>query len=123
MAIKVLVVEDDAFLLKAYMAKLQNSGFDVQSATDGEEALAALERVKPDIVLLDLVMPRKDGFQTLQDIRSNPAYKDMPIFVVSNIGQQEELDRAKELGANELLLKSNLSMAELVEKIQKAVQH
>lgn len=121
MAIKVLVVEDDAFLLKAYMSKLQNSNFDVQSATDGEEALAALSGFKPDIILLDLVMPRKDGFQTLQEIRQMEEFKQIPIFVVSNLGQQEELDHAKALGATDLLLKSNLSMSDLVDKIHKAV--
>jgi CheY-like chemotaxis protein len=121
MAIKVLVVEDDAFLLRAYMAKLQSSGFDVQTATDGEEAMAAMTAYAPDVVLLDLVMPRKDGFQTLQEIRQQEAFKNTPIFVVSNLSQKEELERAKQLGATELLLKSNLSMSELVDKIHKAV--
>ena len=121
MAVKVLVVEDDAFLLKAYMSKLQNSDFDVRSATDGEEAIATLAQFKPDIILLDLVMPRKDGFQTLQEIRQMEEFKETPIFVVSNLGQQEEFDHAKALGATDLLLKSNLSMSELVDRIHKAV--
>jgi DNA-binding response OmpR family regulator len=120
MAIKVLVVEDDAFLLKAYLAKLQNSDYEVQSATDGEEALAVMAKFSPDVVLLDLVMPRKDGFETLKEMRATEAYKNIPIFVISNTGQPEDEDRVMGLGATELLLKSNLSMSELVSKINKA---
>lgn len=121
MSIKVLVVEDDAFLIKAYLAKLQNTGFEVHASSDGEEAMAALATFKPDIILLDLVMPRKDGFETLKEIRALAEFKTVPIFVASNIGQKEELDRALSMGATATLLKSDLSMSDLVDKIHQAV--
>lgn len=122
MATKVLVVEDDAFLLKAYTMKLQGSGFDVRTSTNGEEALAALQEFNPDVVLLDLVMPRMDGFVTLERIRQQDAYKNLPVFVISNLGQKNERQRVMELGATEFLIKSNLSMKELVDKINGAAQ-
>lgn len=118
MASKVLVVEDDAFLLRAYTFKLQKSGFDVKAVNNGEDALEALKSFPAEVVLLDLVMPRKDGFATLQEIRAQEQFKDLPVFVISNLGQKDEIDRVMSLGATDCLIKSNLSMEELVKRIQ-----
>jgi len=118
MAIKVLVVEDDRFLLNAYHAKLINAGFDLQTAANGEEALTVLQTFKPDVILLDLVMPRKDGFATLQEIKANDALKDIPVIVATNLGQKEDTQRVMELGAVECIIKSNLSLSDLVKKLQ-----
>jgi len=117
-ASKVLVVEDDAFLLKAYKFKLEKAGFEIQIATNGEDALTILDTFPAEVVLLDLVMPRKDGYATLEEIRKRPQLKDLPVFIISNLGQKEEVDRVMSLGATECLIKSNLSMDELVKKIE-----
>ncbi|HSX33270.1 MAG TPA: response regulator [Candidatus Saccharimonadales bacterium] len=117
MAIKVLVVEDDAFLLKAYQAKLTTAGFELQTATDGEDAITVLASYKPDVILLDLVMPRKDGFATLEDIKKDPTLKNIPVIVATNLGQKEEISRVMALGAAECIIKSGLSLEDLVKKI------
>jgi CheY-like chemotaxis protein len=117
MGAKVLVVEDDPFLLKAYHSKLVNSGFDVQMATDGVEALKLLESFIPAVIILDLVMPRKDGFATLQAIKATPTLKDIPVIVATNTGQPDDVARVKELGAADCITKSNLSMEDLVKKV------
>lgn len=119
--IKVLVVEDDKFLGSAYRAKLTKSGFDVSFATDGQEALDVLKTVTPDIILLDLVMPRMDGFATLEAIKKDDRLKDIPVIVTSNLGQKEDLDRATALGAVGYIIKSDLTMDDLVIKINTTV--
>ncbi len=118
---KILVAEDDKFLSSAYRFKLTKAGFEVQIAGDGAELLKILETYTPDLILLDLVMPVMDGFTTLQNIRLNPKYKSIPIVVASNLGQKEDVDRTKELGATDFVVKSDLSLDMLVEKINKMV--
>ncbi len=116
---KVLVVEDDRFLVSAYRAKLEKSGYEVQIASDGDEALAVLKTFTPDVILLDLVMPRRDGFSTLEEIKKDARLDKIPVIVTSNLGQKEDIDKAMALGANDYIIKSDLSIEELVGKIQK----
>jgi DNA-binding response OmpR family regulator len=116
---KVLVVEDDKFLMSAYRAKLERSGYEVHMASDGDEALTVLETLVPDIILLDLVMPRKDGFATLGELRQREALKSVPVIVASNLGQKEDIDKATGLGATDYIIKSDLSMDDLISKIEK----
>jgi DNA-binding response OmpR family regulator len=118
---KILVVEDDRFLTSAYRAKLTKAGFEVQLAGDGVEALEVLKNYQPDIILLDLVMPRKDGFMTLGEIKQNPNLKNIPVIVASNLGQKEDLDKAMGLGANDFIIKSDLSMDALIARINKVL--
>lgn len=117
MGCKVLVAEDDNFLMSAYKTKLTAAGFDFRIASDGEEVFEILKTFMPDVMLLDLVMPRKDGFSVLEDLKKNEAYKNIPVIVTSNLGQKEDIDRTTALGATEFVTKSNLSMNELVDKI------
>ena len=114
---KILVAEDDMFLANAYKAKLSKVGFDLDIAADGEETMQKIKTYKPDILLLDLMMPKKDGFSVLEDIRKDPVFKSLPIVVASNLGQKEDIDRAMSLGADGYIVKSNLSLSELVDKI------
>lgn len=118
---RVLVVEDDKFLVSAYRAKLTKSGFEVQIALDGQEGVDALKTFTPDIILLDLVMPRKDGFTTLGEIRAQEKWKTVPVIVTSNLGQKEDIDKAMSLGATDYIIKSDLSMDALVAKINSVV--
>lgn len=116
---KVLVAEDDKFLSNAYRVKLSKAGFDVKVVFDGQEAIDALKDFLPDIILLDLVMPVKDGFSVLESLKADPVYKSIPVIVASNLGQKEDTDRAMKLGAQDFIIKSDLSLTELVDKINK----
>lgn len=119
--LKVLVAEDDKFLSKAYAAKLKKSGFDVTLVGNGEEALNHIKKSRPDAILLDLMMPVKDGFDTLFELKSDENLKSIPVIVLSNLGQPEDVDRAKKLGADDYLVKSNISMKDVVDKIKAVV--
>ena len=114
---KILIAEDDKFLANAYRVKLEKSGFELRLASDGEEVLDILRDFTPDLILLDLVMPKKDGFTVLAEIRADPKWQQTPVLVASNLGQKEDLERATKLGATDYIIKSDLSMASLVEKI------
>jgi two-component system, OmpR family, alkaline phosphatase synthesis response regulator PhoP len=119
---KILVVEDDKFLDSAYRAKLTKTGFEVRIATDGNEALRTLQSFTPDIILLDLVMPGKDGFATLEEIKKSDKLKHIPVIVASNLGQKEDLDKALALGAVDYIIKSDLSLDALISKILETLQ-
>lgn len=114
---KILVVEDDKFLNNAYKVKFTKAGFEVKVATDGNEAIKALGEFTPDVILLDLIMPIKDGFATLEEIRANQAWKAIPIVIASNLGQQEDIKRGMSLGATDFIIKSDMSMEELLKKV------
>lgn len=114
---KVLVAEDDKFLSKAYAAKLKKTGFEVIVAMNGIEAVQKAKSDKPDIILLDLVMPKKDGFEALSDIKKDPTTKGIPVVILSNLGQEEDVKKGKELGAVDYLVKSNIAIQEVVDKI------
>jgi len=118
---KVIIAEDDKFLLKAYQVKLNKSGFEVKYATDGAEVLEILKTFKPDLIVLDLIMPKKDGFYVLEQVKANPDLKHIPILVTSNLGQKEDIDRAKALGAHDYIIKSDMSLNDLVAKISSAI--
>jgi DNA-binding response OmpR family regulator len=113
----ILVAEDDKFLANAYRVKLTKAGFEPHIARDGQEAIDALQSLKPDLILLDLVMPVKDGFATLEEIKKNDATKSLPVIVASNLGQKEDIERAQKLGATDFIIKSDLSLDALVTKI------
>lgn len=115
---KILVAEDDKFLLNAYRVKLQKAGFDVKTARDGQEALMALSEFVPDLILLDLVMPVKDGFAFLEEIKKDDRFKMLPVIIASNLGQKEDIDRGMKLGAKDFIVKTDMSLDKLVEKIR-----
>ena len=119
---RILVAEDDKFLANAYKAKLEKSGFEVVIAQTGEEVLSLLEKegeASFNVILLDLIMPKKDGFDTLREIKANQKFKDIPVLVASNLGQEEDIKKGKKLGAAEYIVKSNVALKDLVEKIEK----
>lgn len=118
MAKKILVAEDDKFLSNAYRVKLTKAGFEVKMASDGQEALNILQTFIPDIILLDLVMPIKDGFATLEAIKGDARLRAIPVIVASNLGQKEDCDRALRLGAADFVVKSDLSLDTLIQKIR-----
>lgn len=115
---RIVLAEDEEFLARASNNKLTLEGFDVILARDGEEAVEKILSEKPDIVLLDLVMPKKTGFEVLQALSEHPEVKDIPIIVASNLGQASDVEEAKRLGAIDYLVKSDFSMKEMVEKVK-----
>lgn len=118
---KIVLAEDEEYVARSYIRKLQIEGYDVLHASNGEEALKMILTQKPDLVILDLMMPLKTGFEVLQDIQAtdDQGIKNIPILVASNLGQKSDIDTALSLGAVDFLVKSNISMKELIAKIQK----
>lgn len=115
---KILLVEDDKFLLKFFAARLKEEDFEVILAEDGEEAVRKVKEKKPDLVLLDLILPKKDGFAVLKEIKSDEKTKNIPVFVLSNLGQESDREKAKELGAVDYLVKVNFDLKEIIKKIK-----
>lgn len=113
----VLIVEDDSFLRKLLVEKLRHEGFDTAEAAGGKEALEYLKREKPLVVLLDLVMPGIDGFQVLQEMKQDQKNKNIPVIVLSNLGEQDNVNRAKSLGADDYLIKAHFILDEIVERV------
>jgi DNA-binding response OmpR family regulator len=114
---KILIVEDDKFLSSALRVKLTKSGFEVKNASDGEEALRIVAEFSPDLILLDLVMPVKDGFAVLEELKAHETWKQIPVIIASNLGQKEDIERGMKLGATDYVVKSDLSLDTLIEKI------
>lgn len=115
---KILIAEDDKFLSNAYRVKLTKEGFDISMAQDGIEVFEKLKDFKPDVILLDLIMPRKDGFTVLEELAKSEEYNKIPVIVASNLGQKEDIDRSFSLGAKDYIIKSEMSLEELVNKIR-----
>lgn len=115
---KILLVEDDSLIVKIYSTRLKADGFEVVSADNGEDGLAIATKEIPDFILLDVMMPKMDGFNVLQQLRANPALANTPIIVYSNLAQESEMQKAKDLGATEFIVKANISPTELVGKIK-----
>lgn len=120
-AVTVLVAEDDQFLADAYGLKLKNAGFEILFAKNGEEALEILKTSRPDVIILDIMMPRLNGFEVLESIRKQELLKSTPVFIASNSDSAEGRQRAMSLGAVEYIVKTNLSLNELTAKIQAAL--
>ena len=114
---KTLIVEDDSFLLSAYRLKLEGLGYEIKEALDGAEALKILEWWTPELVILDLMLPKMDGFDFLTKMKADHRWKNVPVLVASNLGQREDIDRAMALGAAGYVVKSDLSLEDLVTKI------
>lgn len=115
---KILVIEDDSFLSGLVSGKLEQDGFQVFTAANGEVAIQTATKEIPDLVILDLMMPKIDGFAVLEQIKKNDALKSKPVIVFSNITDENEMIRVKNMGANEYMIKSNFTLDELVEKIK-----
>lgn len=116
---KIAVVEDDPFLSKAFLLKLGNAGFDTFPVRDGEEAVGVIQKEKPDLILLDLMLPHKSGFEILTDLKKDEKLKDIPVLILTNLGQEEEKQRGLNMGANEYLVKTDIKLEEVVEKINR----
>lgn len=115
---KILVVEDDKFVRELIVQKLTEEKFEVSSAKDGEEGVKKTESEKPDLILLDLILPGIDGFEVLSRIRKNPLIEKIPVIILSNLGEKVDVDRGIKLGANDYLIKAHFTPKEIVEKVR-----
>lgn len=118
MAYKILLVEDDKFLFRAYTDGLQDGGFTVIGAADGKEAMEKIRSEKPDLVLLDLIMPGENGIEILGKIKADEALKNVPIVILSNSARDSDIKNGIALGAVDYLIKSDFSMDEVVKKVR-----
>lgn len=115
---KILLVEDDQTLSESYSQRFIAEGFEVKKVTNGEEALSAALAFKPDVILLDIMMPKVDGLNVLDILRNTPDTANVEIIVLSALSQQEDIDKAKALGADDYLVKSQVVLADVVEKVK-----
>jgi DNA-binding response OmpR family regulator len=118
---KVLIIEDEPALRDIYATKLDREGFEVIQAGDGIEGLDQAIQGSPHIILLDVVLPIKDGFDVLKDLKANPKTSDIPVVILSNLGQEYEVKRGMSLGANRFLTKANLTPARIVEEVRQVL--
>lgn len=114
---KLLLVEDDPFLSSLLKIRLAKEGFEIVYAADGEEALELVRKEKPDLVLLDLILPKKSGFEVLETLRDDPRFVKLPVMIVSNLGQESDIARGKELGAVAYFIKAKTSIDVLAKEI------
>ena len=113
----ILIVEDDEFLRSLTAKRLEKEGYHIAVAVDGESALNVAVETKPALILLDLLLPGVDGFEVLKRIRQNEVVKKVPVIVFSNLGQKQDIDKAKELGADDFLIKANFTLDDLAVRI------
>lgn len=115
---KILLIEDDPFMIDIYSKKLREAGFEFDLATDGKKAIEKIKE-KPDLILLDIVLPGIDGWEILERVKKDPELKSIPIFVLSNLGQKSEVEKAMKLGADKYLIKANFTPSQVVSEIEK----
>jgi len=122
MAKKILVIEDDRFLRELICQKLLKEGYDVVEAIDGEKGTELAKSEKPDLILLDLILPGIDGFEVLARVKSDPDASRVPVIILSNLGQKDDIEKGLKMGAVDYLIKAHFTPAEIVEKIRSIIK-
>ncbi len=117
----ILIIEDDKFLQSLVAKKLIEAGFEVLVSLDSKEAMAVLENNKPDLIVLDIILPIMNGFEILSMLKKDNATKNIPVIILSNLGQKEEIEKAMALGAVDFLIKVNFTPEEILRKIKSIV--
>lgn len=115
---KILIIEDDHFLLNLLIEKFIRLGFDTDAALDGEEGLNKIFNNKYDLVLLDMILPKTDGFKVLEETRKNQSLKDLPIIVASNLYDKSDIDKAVSMGAKDYIVKAYNSPESIVDRVR-----
>jgi len=121
MAKKILLIEDEEIMVNLLQKKLTQEGYEISVARDGEEGLKLIREAVPDLVLLDIIMPKKGGFEVMEVMQKDKNLKNIPVIIISNSGQPVELDRAKELGAKDWLIKTDFDPQEVLDKVVKQI--
>jgi len=120
--IKVLLAEDEQSLREMYEMKFQREGFETLSVDNGEPVLEMAKHDKPDIILLDIILPKVDGFSALKELKQETKTKNIPVIMLTNLGQDEDIKKGKEFGADDYLVKANLTPAQVVDKIREVLK-
>ncbi|MFC1720767.1 response regulator transcription factor [Patescibacteria group bacterium] len=113
----IVLVEDDKILSKVVYEELSDAGFEVANAYNGEEAWDIIKSEKPDLILLDLVLPKKHGFDVLQQLKQSPETKEIPVIIITMLGSDEDIKKGIQLGADDYIVKAQHAVAEIVEKV------
>ena len=119
--IKILMAEDDKFLSKVMVDKFKREGYKITPVSDGNKVMEKIREEKPNIILLDLIMPGKDGFEILSELKLDKVFKKIPVVIMSNLGQDSDIEEAKKLGADDYLVKSNYAINDIVKKIKEVL--
>ena len=114
----ILIIEDDAFLRDLISKKLSSADFSISEAIDGESAIAKIKEAKPDLILLDLLLPTMDGFEVLAKLKEDNMTSAIPVIILSNLGQKEEVDKGISMGATDYLIKAQFTPEEIVAKVK-----
>lgn len=118
----ILLIEDDSFISGMYQTKLSGLGYQVELIEEGEAAAARLQKDPlPDLVLLDVVLPKKDGFEILEQLRADGRTKQLPVILLTNLGQKPDVERGLKLGADDYIIKAHYTPSEVVEKIKQVL--
>lgn len=120
---RILFIEDEEALRSAFREAFGRNGYIVQDAADGEEGLRMAQQELPDLILLDLILPKKSGFEVLKELRGNPATKRIPIIVLTNLEGSEDIERALDMGATTYLVKANYNLDDIVAKVALVLEH
>ena len=118
---KILLIEDEEIMVNLLERKLIQEGYDVSVARDGQKGLASMKKINPDIILLDIIMPRMSGFEVMEEMQKDDDLKKIPVIVISNSGQPVEIDRIKELGAKDWLIKTEFDPREVLDKVVRQI--
>lgn len=118
---RILIIEDEALIGELLRKKLADEGYYAFIAKDGEEGLEEIRSQKPDLVLLDIILPRLNGFEVLEGMKKDGSFKTIPVIIISNSGQPTEIEAAKKMGVADWLIKTEFDPAEVVEKVRKQI--
>jgi DNA-binding response OmpR family regulator len=114
----ILIIEDDSILQKALQEFLAGEGFEISSALDGEEGINMSKTKKPDLILLDIILPKKDGYEVLKEVKSDPNTKNIPVVLLTNLGSLNDVEKALDMGATTYLIKADYKLEEVAKKIR-----
>jgi len=118
---KILIIEDDPFLSEMYAAKFGQSGFRVEMAIDGKKGLEKIKTSKPDLILLDIVLPKMDGFEILRKVKEDSQLKKIPVILLTNLGQKNEVEKGLALGADEYIIKAHFTPTAVMAKVKEVL--
>lgn len=118
---KILIIEDEEIMINLLQRKITQEGYEVWIARNGEEGLAVMREKKPDLILLDIIMPKMGGLEVMEIMQQDKNLKDLPVIVVSNSGQPVEIDKVQKLGAKDWLIKTEFDPREVIDKIKKII--
>ena len=119
MASKIIIAEDDQFVAKAMLTKLTKEGFEVKIVSDGVQLMELLKSYIPDLIILDLLMPKKDGFEVLTAMKADAKLKDIPVIMLTNLGEEADVKRARKLGASDYMIKAHFLPSEVIAVVKK----